>query len=63
MAKDKEPASEVVERAVRFRFNQHCFLPDAEGSQGEERRLPPDVAQRLKERQIGDVIPEEVVNE
>lgn len=56
MAKDKTPAPQTVERAVRFRFTQHCFLGGCEGSMGQVSRLPVDVAQRLSDRQIGEIV-------
>lgn len=52
--------AKAYEKAVRFRFNHHCFLQGAEGVSGEVRELPADVAARLVERGGGEILPAEV---
>ena len=57
--KHEKPSAPVVERAVRFRFNQHCFIEQAVAMQGEIRELPVDVAERLAARDIGAILSDE----
>ena len=63
MAKDTKPAlSKPIERAVRFRFNQHSFSPIQTGAMGEVKTIPADIADKLKTMGIGDVLPDEESN-
>lgn len=57
---ETEPAADgpqipAMEQAVRFRFNQHSFLPGLSGSMGQVQCVPPDIAARLKALSLGDI--------
>lgn len=48
--------SAAVERAVRFRLNQHSFLPGAEGVIGQVLELRREMAERLVARGCGAIV-------
>ncbi len=58
MAKHK-PHGEHVEKAVKFRFNQHSYLPELSGGMGEVVLIPKDLADKYPN--LGDII--EVIEE
>lgn len=59
MAKDKSPALPVVERAVRFRFNQFSFSPLCKGAPNEVVSVAPDIVDKLLSMSLGEVIADE----
>lgn len=52
-------AVSIMERAVRFRFSQHCYSLLAQGANGEVRTLPADVAEALARMSVGTIVIEE----